>query len=198
VIYLTCNSNIFFLSFLAFHRPSPHCGQKIWGTGCARQKKLRDFMIFLLIILLLFEKSHQVQIYSHCDLNSVSSSTDNIKHLGPIPSSWRIPGHHVHLLCAAASSCREKICGIAKPAALNVLELIIITTCIWEELKSLLGPTSQMSDPTHPHPHGSVDCKACTTFTQSPLCFCSIWLRSSGYYKQVSSVVQSARGEQVF
>jgi hypothetical protein len=91
-------------------------------------------MTFLLIIF--FEKScqsTQIHIHLNRDPDSVSSSTDCMKPLGPIPSSWRIPAPCMYLRRAAASSSGENTSRSVKPAALNSLHLIIITAGICEE-----------------------------------------------------------------
>jgi len=63
-------------------------------------------------------------------------------HLGPIPSSWRIPAQRVDLLRAAASSSGENTSWSVKPAALNSIELIIIATGICEESTFSVGSHS--------------------------------------------------------
>jgi len=62
-----------------------------------------DLMTFLHIVFKEISPSTQIYIHSHLDLNSVSSSTDMMKRLGPVPSSWRIPAPHVDLRRAAVS-----------------------------------------------------------------------------------------------
>ena len=63
-------------------------------------RRALDFFWADFCSLFFFEKSRQstqIHIYSHLDLNSVSSSNEKLTHLGPIPSSWRIPVLRVHL-----------------------------------------------------------------------------------------------------
>ena len=80
-----------------------------------------------------------MHIHSYRDLNSVSSSTDNINRLGHIPSSWRIPAPRVDLRRAAASSSGGNTSRSVKPAALNSLELIIIATGICKKSTFSVG-----------------------------------------------------------
>ena len=78
--------------------------------------------------LFFFEKScqsTQIHIHLNRDLDSVSSSTDNMKRLGPIPSSWCIPAPCMYPRRAAASSSGESTSRSMKPAALNSLHLIM-------------------------------------------------------------------------
>ena len=87
-----------------------HCGQTFGNTGGARDYYFSgdlmisgDLMTFLHIVFKEISPSTQIYIHSHLDLNSVSSSTDMMKRLGPVPSSWRIPAPHVDLRRAAVS-----------------------------------------------------------------------------------------------
>jgi len=56
----------------------------MWGA-----QVVVSFWWFYDIFTLFFEENTQMQIHSHSDLNSVSSSTENMKRLGPIPSNRR-------------------------------------------------------------------------------------------------------------
>jgi len=124
-------------------------------------------MIFLHIFLQFFKKpsySTQIHIHSHRDLNSVSSSTDFIKRLGPIPSSWRIPAPRVDLRRAVASSSGGNTSQSVKPTVLNSLELIIIATGICEESTFSVGSHS-----SNVRPDGRSGEFFCCSFTHLPL-----------------------------
>ena len=86
-------------------------------------------------------------LHLNLDRDSVSSSTDNMKRLGPLPSSWRIPAPCMYPRRAVASSSRENTSQSMKPAALNLLHLIIITAGICKESTFSVGSHSSNLKP---------------------------------------------------
>jgi len=125
-----------------------HLGLRIWGRGACARFFFGDVMTFLLIFFFWeIMPKYTNTLHLNRDRDSVSSSTDNMKHLGPIPSRWRIPAPCMYPRRAAASSCMENTSLSMKPATLNLLYLIIITAGICKESTFSVGSHSSNLKP---------------------------------------------------